>query len=165
MTYLYPGSGRTSLSQRNWDTLPETVLYHQPLPLNKLQGTQYGADPNKPFPIPTGDLSVRNLPSVKFLGYHFFDSARIPMFDLSATGLKASVGKTGNIAAPQKADKGPLGTGAVDWLQLGDSGTGQSKGLSLVYRVITAGGKPQSCDVVGAGVQSVPYSTFYWFYG
>lgn len=70
-----------------------------------------------------------------------------------------------NVAAPEGADKGILGTGAVDWLELGDSGIGLSDGLSVVYRVITAGGAPQPCSVVGPGEQSVPYTTYYWLYG
>ncbi|KAL2257423.1 hypothetical protein VTK26DRAFT_194 [Humicola hyalothermophila] len=164
-TALHPQSGRTGLSPRAWDTLPETVLYRQPLPLNKLPGTQFGADPNKPFPTPPADLSVHGVPNIEFLGYHFFDGNGVPMFDLSAANLKASVVKTGEVSAPRNANQGILGTGAVAWLQLEDSDLGLSNGVSLVYRVITAGGKAQACSVVGPGVQSVPYATYYWFYG
>lgn len=86
------------------------------------------------------------------------------MFDLDASGLKASVVKGGNVNAPQDADKGVLATGAVAWLRLTDSGKGQSKGVNLVYRVLTAGGNAEGCAVAGTGVQSVPYTAFYWFY-
>lgn len=86
------------------------------------------------------------------------------MFDLNAVGLKASVIKLAGADAPAKADKGPLNTGAVAWLQLGDSNKGLSQGLNQVYRVITAGGGAQSCAVAGVGVHSVPYTTYYWFY-
>jgi hypothetical protein len=87
------------------------------------------------------------------------------MFDVTTAGLKASVTKRINLAAPNGADKGILNTGAVDWLELGDSGKGLSQGLSIVYRVVTAGGAPQPCSVAGVGLQSVPYTTYYWFYG
>ena len=80
--------------------------------------------------------------------------------------------KTGNVAAPKDADKGVLNTGAVAWLKLADTGKGMSKGVNLVYRVLTAGGNPEACDSAavsaketeGVQVQSVPYTTFYWFY-
>ena len=55
-------------------------------------------------------------------------------------------------------------TGAVGWLALKDSGKGVSKGVSFMYRVITAGGKPQSCSK-GEATFSVPYAAAYWFYG
>jgi hypothetical protein len=87
------------------------------------------------------------------------------VFDLSAAGLKAVVKKVGNVSAPAKADKGIIGTGAVAWLKLDDNEAGQSQGLTSVYRVITAGGNPQACSVAGVGVQSVPYTTYYWFFG
>ncbi|KAL2134545.1 hypothetical protein VTI74DRAFT_11517 [Chaetomium olivicolor] len=161
-TSLYPGTKRSGISQRDWESLPSRLLWNKPLPLNKLAGTKYGADPEKPFPDPA-DLRLQGMPTVKFLGHHFFDINSIPVFDLSAAGLKAIVGKTGNVNAPSRADKGILGTGAVQWLELADKG--ESQGLKLVYRVITAGGVQQACSVAGAGVQSVPYTTFYWFYG
>ncbi|KAL1844214.1 hypothetical protein VTJ49DRAFT_3870 [Mycothermus thermophilus] len=166
VTTLFPGTRRTGISQQAWDAFPSTVLRDQPLPLNTLEGSQFGADPSTPFPAPA-DLSVQDAPGgpVKFLGHHFFDAAGVPVFDLSAAALKAAVKKDAAIPAPANADKGPLDTGAVAWLKLDDNGTGQSKGLATVFRVITAGGGPQACASVGEGTQSVPYATYYWFYG
>jgi hypothetical protein len=163
-TALYPGTKNTGLSQSVWDGAPSKLLWSSALPLNKLAGSTYGADATKPFPAPA-DLKVQGLPNIKFLGHHFFDITGVPVFDLSAATLKAVVKKVGSIAAPATADKGILNTGAVAWLKLDDNGTAQSTGLSTVYRVVTAGGNPQACSVAGAGTQSVPYATFYWFFG
>lgn len=165
VTSLYPGSGSSGLQQGAWDHLPSTLLWRKPLPLNHLAGTRFGADGAKPFPEPPQDLALDGFPSIKFLGHHYFEKDGVPMFDVSAAGLKASVVKKSGVPAPKKADKGLLATGAVDWLELGDSALGRSQGLSIVYRVVTAGGVAQPCSVVGAGVQSVPYATYYWFYG
>ncbi|GAB1315211.1 Malate dehydrogenase [Madurella fahalii] len=164
-TSFYPGTGRTSFQQKVWDKLPETLLWQKPLPLNKLAGTRFGADATEPFPQPSKDLHLNGLPGIKFLGYHYFDNNSIPLFDVNTAKLKASVVRLNGVSAPEGADKGILRTGAVDWLELGDSGFGLSEGLSIVYRVITAGGAAEPCSVAGAGVQSVPYTTFYWFYG
>ncbi|KXX77820.1 hypothetical protein MMYC01_205939 [Madurella mycetomatis] len=164
-TSFYPGTRRTGLRQSVWDELPETLLWRKPLPLNKLAGTRFGANATEPFPQPSRDLDLDGLPSIKFLGYHYFDNNSVPLFDVNMASLKASVVKVNNVAAPEGADKGILGTGAVDWLELGDSGIGLSEGLSVVYRVITAGGAPQPCSVVGPGEQSVPYTTYYWLFG
>ena len=140
------------------------MLWNKPLPLNKLADSQYGADGVNPFPEPS-NLKLRGLPAIVFLGHHYFDSSSIATFDLTAAGLIASVKKLNSINTPSCADKGILDSGAVPWLHLGDSGNGRSQGLSIVYRVITAGGAAQTCLVAGAGVQSVPYTAFYWFYG
>lgn len=164
VTSLYPGTAKTGITQKMWDHLPSDVLWNEPIPLNKLIGSKYGADPMQPF-RQRADLKHQGLPSVKFLGHHYFDSAGIPMFDLIAARLKASVVKLNGIDAPSNADKGLIGSGAVQWLQLGESGNGQSEGLSMVYRVSTAGGGAQACSVAGVGVQSVPYVAIYWFYG
>ncbi|KAH6627197.1 hypothetical protein B0J18DRAFT_409402 [Chaetomium sp. MPI-SDFR-AT-0129] len=163
VTSFYPGTERTGVPQNAWDGLPSNLLWNTPFPLNKLAGTEYGADPTTPFPV-TGDLRLKGVPPAKFLGHHFFDSKGTPVFDLPAAGLKAVLKKTDTKTAPSGADKGIIGTGAVAWLQLDDNGTGQSVGVASVYRVITAGGAPQPCSAVGAGVQSVPYTTFYWFF-
>ncbi|KAH8755358.1 hypothetical protein F5883DRAFT_686948 [Diaporthe sp. PMI_573] len=83
-------------------------------------------------------------------------------------GLFFSGEKTGDVKAPADADKGVLGTGAIDWLQLGDNGRGLSRDVALVYRVVTAGGVAQACSVSGANdpgqALSVPYTAQYWFY-
>lgn len=165
VTNLHPGTGRTAFSQRVWDTLPSRLLWKTPLPLNQQAGSEYGVDPKKPFPDQPESIKLKGFPAIKFLGQHYFDALGTPMFDLKAAGLKASVVKTGEVEAPAAADKGILGTGAAAWLHLDESNKGLSNGLSLVYRVITAGGVSQACSVVGAGQQSVPYATYYWFYG
>lgn len=98
------------------------------------------------------------------IGFHYFDSAGTPVFDLSTTSKKTVLygAKTTGIPAPASADKGPAGNGAVDWLLL-DSKVGyNSLLLKQVYRVVTAGGKGGACEKVG--VKSVEYATEYWFY-
>ncbi|KAK4233701.1 hypothetical protein C8A03DRAFT_38573 [Achaetomium macrosporum] len=164
VTSFYPGTKKTGISKQVWDNLPSTVLWRTEIPLNTQYGSQYGADPTNPFPAPA-DLNCPGVSTVKFLGHHYFSSAGVPTFDLSAASLKASVKKLDSINAPSNADKGITGSGAVQWLQLGDTGSGGSQGVSLVYRVVTAGGVAQACSVAGAGVQSVPYTAYYWFYG
>ncbi|KAK4224703.1 hypothetical protein QBC38DRAFT_288000 [Podospora fimiseda] len=165
VTNFYPGTSRTGIPQPIWDKLPETVLRFAPYPLNRQPGSTYGADPVTPFPkakdvtLPAGGPTL-----IKFLGHHYFDASGTPMFDLNTIGLKASVVKKEAVDAPKNAYKGTLGTGAVAWLHLIDSGKGLSQGLSTVYRVITAGGVARACSVAGKGVQSVPYTTYYYFY-
>lgn len=96
------------------------------------------------------------------IGKHFFNSAGVPTFDLSARGKKLLSKVLDKVPAPATADKGPAGTGAVPWLKLDDAGG--SNGLKEVYRVYTAGGNaPTSCS--SAGVISVEYAAMYWFYG
>jgi hypothetical protein len=62
--------------------------------------------------------------------------------------------KTGDLRAPTSANKGPTGTGAVDWLQLQDKGG--SRGITEVYRVVTAGGAAPAV-YMATGIVSVPY--------
>lgn len=133
----------TSLAYTNINALnaiPPTVVY-LPVPSNELF-TASGM-----FPV---------------LGHHFFDSASTPSF-VFTNGKALYAGKTGDIKAPATADKGPMGTGAVDWLSLVKKATYTSNGLSEVYRVETAGGMQETnCTV--AGVMSIPYSALYWFF-
>lgn len=70
----------------------------------------------------------------------------------------------GDIAAPGGANKGPGGWGAVDWKEL--VGVEGSVGLTVVWRVETAGGKaPGSCaGVAGGGTIESQYAAMYWFY-
>jgi hypothetical protein len=140
------------------------VLEGTPFPLNKLVGTEFGADPLNPFPK-ASDLKLPGGPKVKFLGHHYFDSDGVPVFVIPSADLTAVVKKIKGVPAPSDADKGVIGTGAVAWLQLDDNGTGNSKGVTSVFRVITAGGAPRACSVAGVGIQSVPYATYYWFFG
>lgn len=163
VTKLYPGTPRTGLSRAEFDALPTTTLYSQDTPLNLTEdGPAYVVNAANPWIAPA-DLVLGNFPPIKFLGRHYFDIDNIPMFDLQTVGLKASVTKNESTAPPANADPGPMGTGAVLWLQLKDSGRDRSVGLDYVYRVITAGGNPVVCQNVGDKF-SVPYTTFYWFY-
>jgi len=99
---------------------------------------------------------------VAVLGQHFFDSTGTPTFDLYSVNKALYGSKTGDIKAPAAANKGPAGTGAVDWLQLTANAGYESNGLSLAYRVVTAGGQPFNCTVAGA--ITVQYAAEYWFY-
>ncbi|KAJ9136789.1 hypothetical protein NKR19_g8427 [Coniochaeta hoffmannii] len=163
-TCYYPGTAKTGIVQQKWDQIPTHVLWNTPLPLNKLPGSKYGAHPVQPFRA-QADLKLPGLATFPFLGHHYFSSAGVPVFDLVVARLRADVKKLYGIDAPSSADRGILDSGAVQWLQLGDAGTGQARGSDMVYRVITAGGGAETCPVAGVGVQSVPYTAFYWFYG
>lgn len=179
VTALYPGTAGTGLDADAWNTLPSTILWTQDIPLN-LQDTDaanpgshstpnvvseslYGANVANPFPSPATDLSVGSV-TASFLGHHYFDINGTPTFDLVAAGLLGSVSKTGDVKPPAGADAGLLNSGAVDWLQLRDTGKGVSKGVTLVYRVLTAGGASEACSAVNATSGSVPYAAFYWFF-
>ncbi|KAK3681399.1 hypothetical protein B0T22DRAFT_305150 [Podospora appendiculata] len=163
-TPFYPGTPKTGLKQAAWDTLPSAALWGSPLPLNLAVPGGYAANESNPFPSPA-DLVLGNMAPLKFLGHHYFAADGTPTFDLSAIGLKASVTKNDTRPAPANADKGILGTGAVAWVLLRDPGLGRSIGIDTVYRVVVAGGAAQPCSVTGDGHFSVPYATFYWFYG
>jgi hypothetical protein len=96
------------------------------------------------------------------LGHHFFDSTGTPTFDLYSVNKTLYGRKTSDIKAPAAANKGPAGTGAVDWLQLTAKPGYESNGVSLAYRVVTAGGEPFNCTI--AGIMFVQYAAEYWFY-
>lgn len=121
-----------------------------------------------PFHIPSVSSS-----SFPILGSHYFAADGTPTFDLTAVREILFAKKLATVAAPKSAAAGPAGTGAVDWLALGDNGKGGSVGLGEVYRVETAGGNPpSSCeglmgkdDKSKASVVSVQYAALYWFYG
>ena len=109
------------------------------------------------------DVDVLAKYSIPLLGHHYFNGAGQPTFDLGSTGLLVAK-KVGDIPAPPGACPGQLnqGFGAVDWLALADAGG--SRGLSGVYRVITAGGKaPPSCAGQSATIE-VQYAALYWFF-
>ena len=173
VTHLYPGTPRTGLTQAGFDTLTTTALWTQDIPLNLVNAAAALAStilPSKnyaattdPFQAPE-DIVLGNS-QLKYAGHHYFDQTGTPNFDLPAAGLKAHVVKKAGVPVPAGADPGPLKTGAVQWLLLGDSGLGLSKGVNMVYRVITAGGVGESCATTGEGQGSVPYTAFYWFYG
>ena len=125
------------------NSIPPIAVYIPPTPSSLI------------LPPPFGDLVV--------LGHHFFDEAGTPTFNLSSVDKILYGMKTADIKAPAGANKGPAGTGAVDWLQLTSKAGYKSVGCSLVYRVVTAGGAaPINCTV--EGVLTVPYAAEYWFY-
>lgn len=186
ITPLYPGTPTTGLSQDAFESLSSTVLWSQAIPLNlvdpaaaratattqQLPETSYQAVVSNPFPSPAADMSLGSHGvHADFLGHHYFDANSSPTFDLSGSpdGLLLSGTKTGDVKAPADSDTGLLDTGAVDWLQLGDNGRGLSVGVTVAYRVLTAGGVAEACSVSGANpageVFSVPYAAQYWFYG
>ncbi|KAI1451587.1 hypothetical protein F4805DRAFT_85631 [Annulohypoxylon moriforme] len=164
ITDLYPGSSSSSLSADDFNLLTSRVLRTTEIPLNMAADGSTGAVVASPFPDPV-DLVIEGITSaVKFMGHHFFDISGTPTFDLSGAddGEYFKGKKDANISAPSDADKGvDPATGAVDWLRLSDKGT--STGVSLVYRVLTAGGDPEACTDVGQ-TQSVPYTAQYWIY-
>lgn len=108
------------------------------------------------------------------LGHHYFDSLARPTFDLS--GAAAGNGGPAFLSAKKVADvPAPVGSatcagrdggGAVDWLMLEDCGDGDSRGVSVVYRLDTAGGKAVGACAVGAeGTVTSDYSALYYFFG
>jgi hypothetical protein len=108
-----------------------------------------------PLAVPLEDMVL--------LGHHFFDSSGTPVFNLTDVNKILYGTKTADIKAPATANKGPWGTGAVDWLQLESKAGYVSVGLSVAYRVYTAGGEPlTSCEQ--PGVMAVPYAAEYWFF-
>ena len=115
------------------------------------------------------NIQPSQLPAVitaEAIGHHYFNGGGQPTFDLGAHGLFVGK-KVANIPAPPNSSTGPAfnppqDTGAVDWLQLIDAGG--SVGLSQLYRVECAGGKPPAtCNTAGPLFQQ--YSCLYWFYG
>ncbi|EXL90155.1 hypothetical protein FOIG_16581 [Fusarium odoratissimum NRRL 54006] len=97
------------------------------------------------------------------------NTLKVPL-DLNENGIGASpirpfpkkqdLKKIDGIKAPDSSPSGPDGTGAVDWLFLGDAGG--SHGISFVYRVLTASGASHECKT--KGVDSTSYAAMYWFY-
>lgn len=163
ITPLFPGSGASAVDQATWDALSVDILHKLPLPLNLASptGAEATADP---FPAPA-DVTVGST-ALKFLAHHYFDAGLNPTFALTASpGNELFVGKKNvGINAPSTADAGlDPATGAVAWLQLGQQPAAVSKGVSLVYRVVTAGGNSPQCTEVGQKF-SVPYGAQYWFY-
>ncbi|KAI0399613.1 hypothetical protein F4802DRAFT_28735 [Xylaria palmicola] len=151
ITYLYPGSGPTALSSAKWNNLTSAVLRTTSEPIQDGGG----------FPAP-GPLTVAGLRwPLPFIGHHYFDADKVPTFSLRDDAQLLKAAKVAGIPAPDGADRGLAGEGAVDWLLLGDKGG--SVGLSKVYRVLTSGGGPAACGAAGE-TQSVPYTAMYWFY-
>ncbi|KAL5584047.1 hypothetical protein FOVSG1_015398 [Fusarium oxysporum f. sp. vasinfectum] len=159
VTHLYPGQSHSSLTQAEWASLPGEVLNTLKVPLN-LNENGIGASPIKPFPKKQ-DLKVRSLSKkISYLGHHYFNSVGVPTFDLDKACQLLIAKKIDGIKAPGSSPSGPHGTGAVDWLFLGDAGG--SHGISFVYRVLTASGASHGCKT--KGVDSTSYAAMYWFY-
>ncbi|KAI9640068.1 hypothetical protein NHQ30_011470 [Ciborinia camelliae] len=103
-----------------------------------------------------------NLPNVAVYAT-LFRRQRHAHFDLASVSKILYAAKTGDVAAPVTANRGPADTGAVDWLSLVAKVSYTSVGLTQVYRVETAGGNSiNPCST--AGVESVQYAAQYWFY-
>ncbi|OHE97585.1 malate dehydrogenase [Colletotrichum orchidophilum] len=157
---LYPNVGAASLSSVDvFNGLTTNAVWSTPLPLTSDGTSKFGASATTPFP-PPADLVMPGIAPMKQLGVHFFDNTGVPTFKLGEYLLRGA--KLNGTKAPASADAGPEKTGSVDWLYLGDKGG--SKGISAVYRVVTAGGAAHQCTTPGA-TDSVPYAAFYWFYG
>ncbi|KAI3562996.1 hypothetical protein IWW34DRAFT_825329 [Fusarium oxysporum f. sp. albedinis] len=148
VTHLYPGQGHSSLTQDEWASLPRDIL-------DTLKPSLV-----KPFPKKQ-DLKIRSLSKkIPYLGHHYFNAAGVPTFDLDKARQLLIAKKIGDIKAPASSPAGPEGTGAVNWLFLGDAGG--SHGISYAYRVLTAGGASHGCKAKGA--DSTSYTAMYWFY-
>jgi hypothetical protein len=129
--------------------------------------TAFNALPGQAVNVPEGaggcfDLPAanRNLPK---LGNHLFAADGTPEFELTAVGKSLFGLKNGTFTAPAGSPAGPAGTGAVPWLQLIAKAGYANKGLSVVYRVETAGGNPPA-TCPSTAVISVQYAAQYWFY-
>lgn len=166
---FYPGQGASSLSMDAFAALPAQILSSQKVPLNfnpskagRVKDAHLGADATEPF-TPAAPLVVDGLDeSLRFIGHHFFNADGVPTFELDNGAITLYSKKDEAILAPEDADAGPDGTGAVGWLKLSDQGG--SEGATLVYRVFTAGGSSHGCaDRVGD--DSTSYTAMYLFYG
>ncbi|KHN93900.1 malate dehydrogenase [Metarhizium album ARSEF 1941] len=169
ITNLFPGQGNASLSQEDWDSLTSRALRSQNVPLNfdtslggRVKPDSPGASRTDPFPN-DGPLSLECPDdALPFLGHHFFNSAGVPVFSLSGGEVNLLAEKLASVDAPATADRGPDGTGAVAWLQLGAI-EGTVGDVKLVYRVLTAGGNSHGCQNA-AGEDSTKYAAQYWFF-
>jgi hypothetical protein len=95
----------------------------------------------------------RNIP---YLGRHFFNA--VPTLNLGKVNQLLVAKKIEGTKAPSSAPVGPEGTGEVDWLYLGNAGG--SRGVSRVYRVLTAGGTSHGGKA--KGMNSTSYTALYW---
>ncbi|KAF9880632.1 malate dehydrogenase [Colletotrichum karsti] len=160
-TPLYPNAGPGALPGVDaFNALTTNAVWGSKLPLVPDGVSKFGASASAPFPNPGQALELPNIKALPFLGVHFFDAKGVPTFKVGDDVF--SGGKLNGTKAPAAADVGPEKTGAVDWLLLGDKGA--SKGITTIYRVVTAGGVAHACTTPGAS-DSVPYATYYWMYG
>jgi len=70
------------------------------------------------LPLPSSGILAKAGYYLDILGHHYFDSAGTPNFNLSSVNKLGFVEKTANVNAPALENKGPVGTGAIPWLQL-----------------------------------------------
>ncbi|KAM0432339.1 hypothetical protein ACHAPT_004881 [Fusarium lateritium] len=159
VTHLYPGQSRGSLSEEKWASLTATALDGHQIPLN-LNSYGKGASPTDPFPQ-DAPLELDGYNKIPFIGHHYFNADGVPTFDLTKDKQLLLARKVAGVKAPSSASAGPDGTGAVDWLFLGDAGG--SYGVTSVFRVFTAGGNAHGCE--GTDGDSTSYTAMYWFYG
>ncbi|TDZ36536.1 hypothetical protein C8035_v008279 [Colletotrichum spinosum] len=157
---LYPHAGPAALSLDAFNGLTTNAVWGAKLPLTPDGVSKFGASSTAPFPQPAADLALPNLKPLPFAGVHFFDGKGVPTFKVGDDLFAGA--KLNGIKAPASADVGPEKTGAVDWLLLGDKGA--SKGVTAVYRVVTAGGVAHQCTQAGPA-DSVPYAAYYWMFG
>ncbi|KAF4929564.1 hypothetical protein CGCVW01_v001374 [Colletotrichum viniferum] len=157
---LYPNQGPQALSIDAFNSLTTNAVWGAKLPLTSDGVSKFGASSASPFPTPGADLEMPGLKALPFIGVHFFDATGVPTFKVGEDIFAG--GKLNGTKAPTAADVGPEKTGAVDWLRLGDKGA--SKGITSIYRVVTAGGVAHACTTPGAS-DSVPYAAYYWMYG
>ncbi|KAF4844177.1 hypothetical protein CGCSCA4_v007571 [Colletotrichum siamense] len=157
---LYPNQGPQALSIDAFNSLTTNAVWGAKLPLTSDGVSKFGASSASPFPTPGTDLEMPGLKALPFIGVHFFDATGVPTFKVGEDIFAG--GKLNGTKAPTAADVGPEKTGAVDWLRLGDKGA--SKGITSIYRVVTAGGVAHACTTPGAS-DSVPYAAYYWMYG
>ncbi|KAF4977777.1 hypothetical protein FZEAL_5743 [Fusarium zealandicum] len=159
ITNLYPSQRRASMDSDAWASLTATALSSHKVPLN-MNDNGIGASSTNPFPA-AAPLKLQGYSKIPFIGHHYFNANGIPTFDLLKDNQLLLAKKLEGIKAPASASAGPDGTGAVDWLYLGDAGG--SYGVNSVYRVFTAGGSSHGCNAQGS--DSTSYTAMYWFYG
>jgi hypothetical protein len=174
ITKLYPGQGPKSLSVEAFNALTTTALWNHDVPLNfdpvtddRIAGSK-PASLTAPFTASEA-LKLDGLDPIPFAGHHFFRADGKPAFVLNKDvgntgkdGINYVAKKEDAIDAPTTSDKGPEGTGVVGWLQL--SAVEDTKGASMLYRVVTAGGNSHGC-ANGGKADSVSYAAQYWFFG
>ncbi|RBR18954.1 uncharacterized protein FIESC28_05776 [Fusarium coffeatum] len=159
VTWLYPDQEGSPLTHEEWTSLPPHILDTGKAPLNRDSSGNICL--THPFPK-KGSLKVEGFRKrLPYLGQHFFNAAGVPTFDLDTYSRLLIARKVYGIEAPASSSAGPDGTGAVDWLYLEDAGG--SIGVSIVYRVLTAGGVSHGCGAKGS--DSTSYAALYWFYG
>ncbi|KAG6151632.1 hypothetical protein E4U37_004678 [Claviceps purpurea] len=172
ITALYPGQTHESLPRKeDWDGLPRRAIWSHRVPLNlnysstdgRVEPTSPGASLTEPFPAdePLRIWGVKK--PIPFLGHHLFTAAGTADFVLRRGEMNVLCDKLAAVDAPVDADRGPQGTGAVAWLQLGAK-PGSVGGVKYVYRVLTSGGASHGCGKA-VGQDSTVYTAMYWFFG